>query len=431
MTDKKTNTYKVLIVVIILIGLFLRVFFINKTNVVEYQFDAGIGDLKAEKDYEKVWLDSTGEDFIGRHLDYILQIYRTGHVPSTLIGQYYHPPLSHAIFAGWLKIMDNFSDSARLKIESMQYISVLYSVLSLIVICKILKEFEISDKNILLFMIIATFLPIGIYMSGAINNDGLVTLFTLMALLYLIRWQKDQSIKNTLLLSLSIGLGLLTKTSIVLMIIPSLIVFFKELIKRVNEDEEWKTLIVEALIFTIIICALGLPYHLYSASIGKDTIGISQPPEEKSIAMYSLFDRFGPSNLFKIKDYNLFNSYINTQIGFGLVETNFLVDKIMVGIVTVLFVQSLYMIIVYYKESILLLSTFITWWFGYFYLNIAMPYYSSQNSRYMIVPIICGLLFMILRLEKSDNKVYELEMKIVSVAMMICSVAYFIFGFAF
>ena len=175
----------------------------------------------------------------------------------------------------------------------------------------------------------------------------------------------------------------------------------------------------------IIVCALGLPYHIYSLSIGKNTVGISQPPEDRSIAMYSLFDRFGPSNIFKVKEYNLFNSYINTQIGFGLVKTNLIVDKIMVLMAFVLFVQSLYMVIIYYKDSIVLLTTFISWWIGYFYLNISMPYYSSQNSRYMIIPILCGLVYTMIRLEKTENKVFRYEMACISSLLMVCSVVYF------
>ena len=430
MSDKKNNIYKILIIATILVGLIVRILFINSTSVIECQFDAGVGELKTAEDYENVMADSTVDGFIGRHLDYILQVYKTGKIPDKIIGQYYHPPLGHAIFAGWLKIMDIFTDSAMIKIESMQYISVLYSMLIIFSFIKILNEFDISLRNKLLAIMIVTFIPIGIYMSGTINNDQLVTLFSLLSLLYLIRWKKDQSYKNTILLSLCIGLGLLTKSSIVVMILPCIIVYFITLHKSVyEEDNSWKKLVVEAVILMVIVCALGLPYHIYSLSIGKNTVGISQPPEDRSVAMYSLFDRFGPSNIFKLKEYNLFNSYINSQVGFGLVASRLISEKIMIILVFVLFIQSLYMMIIYYKDDIVLLTTFVSWWFGFIYLNLSMPYLSSANSRYMIVPILCGLLLIMSRLEKSESKIFNYEMIFTSSMLTICSIVYFMMCF--
>ena len=77
-------------------------------------------------------------------------------------------------------------------------------------------------------------------MSGSINNDELVTMFAILELFYLMRWQKNPSMKNAVIIALCIGLGLMTKTSMIVMLVPTIYVYFKKLIEFVNSDNSIK-----------------------------------------------------------------------------------------------------------------------------------------------------------------------------------------------
>ena len=78
---------------------------------------------------------------------------------------------------------------------------------------------------------ILNFYPLFIHMSGFVNNDTLVTLFTVMNLYYLIRWYKFPNWKNTFGVALTLALGMNVKVSIIVMMLPAMIVYFNKLFK--------------------------------------------------------------------------------------------------------------------------------------------------------------------------------------------------------
>ena len=159
------------------------------------------------------------------------------------------------------------------------------------------------------------------------------------------------------------------KTSIAVMIIPAVYIYFKKLAKFVNNDKSIKTLLFELLFFAIIVGVLGLWFHVYSLARGLNTIGIIQPYDYLSIAGESIWNRFGIPNLLEISNINIWNYLIYSSITYiSELKNNFYL-LIMAILAVILSINSIYYMIKYNSENRLLIYTFIAWWVSYFYLN--------------------------------------------------------------
>lgn len=263
-------------------------------------------------------------------------------------------------------------------------------------------------------------------MSGSINNDELVTMFAVIELFYLIRWQKNPSMKNAVIIALCIGLGLMTKTSMIVMLVPTIYVYFKKLIEFVNSDRSIRKLLIELFVFFVISSTLGLWFQIRSLINNLNTLGIIQPYEYLSIANESIFARFGISNIFKSSNVNIWNYLIYSSLNFVVSEKVTAYNIIMAILVITLIVDIIYFIFKNIKSYKVLFITLLTWWISYFYLNISMPYTCSMHSRYMVVPISIGIIYLGLGMKNEKNKVLKIQVYISSTTIFLMSIFKFI-----
>ncbi len=424
--EKLKDKYKFILILIIVFAILIRIVFVCKNTISDYQFDVGIGAINSEEDYNNLYENFEEEPNTGRHINYIMQLYTYNSLPNKIIGQFYHPPLHHFIMSSWLKISDNISSISSFKFESMQFITLIYSSLILIFLYRILKELEIEDKNKIIPMILFSFYPLYIFMSGSINNDELVTMFAILELFYLMRWQKNPSMKNAVIIALCIGLGLMTKTSMIVMLVPTIYVYFKKLIEFVNSDNSIKKLLIELLVFTVISSFLGLWFQIRSLANNLNTLGIIQPYEYLSIANESIFARFGLCNIFKVSNVNIWNYLIYSSINFVVTDKLAPYNIIMIIAVITLIADIVYFILKNRKTSKILIITLITWWISYFYLNISMPYTCSMHSRYMVLPISIGIIYLGLGMKNENNKVIKVQVYVSSIVVSLMSIFSFI-----
>ena len=424
----KENKYKIILILIFVFAILARVIFINKTDIATFQFDVGIRQNHTEPiDYEKIYENFDEGYNEGRHINYIMQIYTYGTLPAKIIGQFYHPPLHHFIMAMNLKIMDIFSDSASFKFESMQFITLIYSVIILIILYKILEELNLSNKNKILPMLMFAFYPLYIFFAGSINNDELVMMFSLICLLYLMKWRKEQSIKNTIIIASTIGFGLMTKSSMYVMIIPAVYVYFKVLAEYVSSDKKPGKLLLEILIFAVIASVLGFWFQIRSYINGLDTLGIIEPYEYLSIANKGFVERFCFVNPFKISDVNIWNNLMHTSINLGILPINTIYMNIMIVLLITLIIDVIYYLFKNFEKDKILMVTFFAWWAFYFFLNIQMPYTCSMHSRYMLVPISIATIVLAKGLENEKNKIIKVQTYISTISICLMSVGLFWF----
>ena len=405
---------KIIIVFIVVLAILFRLFFILKTTASEVQYDFGLIDLNTIDDYNKLYTDFDKGNLEARHINYIMHIYNYWTLPEKIIGEFYHPPLHHFIMAVWLKVMDLFSSNSIFKIESMQIIPFIYSLIIIVVFIKIMEELEIKNKIVPLLLI--SFYPIFIYLSGALNNDELVILFELICLLYLIKWRKDPSYKNTIIGSLAIGLGAMTKSSMFVMIIPAVFLFFKVLKEHVENDKSIKKMIIEIIILCIIVVPLSFWYHIYR---NGESLGIITPFEHFSVKDKSVYERFGLLNLFEVKNYNIWNATLLTSIEFVGIHSNLLI-KIIIALDIILIINWIYLFIKSKKDSFLIFTN-IAWWISYIYFFISMPYVPTINIRYVIIPVLISYLDIGKGLDSINNKYIKIEVYTLAILISILS----------
>ncbi len=171
-----------------------------------------------------------------RHNSYILYIYNNHSLPKEDIlkplSQYYHPPLYHILAALWMRFQTFCGLSAPEAFENIQYLTVAFSSCLTVAGYKLLEEFRLKGAVLYAAFAILAFHPTFYILGGSINNDVLSILFTFLAMLYTVRWYRDKSYKNTLLLALFISLGMATKLSVAVIAFGTGFVFLHALFNK-------------------------------------------------------------------------------------------------------------------------------------------------------------------------------------------------------
>lgn len=226
---------------IILAGICIRVIYVVLMQVHLYQNDAGT----LARNY-------------GGHLGYIYHFYSKGTLPTTdprFFDEFYHPPLHHMLAAAWLKVNNLVGKRAGGIDELLQSLTLFYSVCTLGFLNKIGIKLKMSCRGRCIAMGFASFLPFGIMMAGAINNDGLMLLFDIMAIYFTLKWFEEPVMKNILLMALTIGCAMMSKLSGGL-IAPAVAIVM--LMKLWQERHHIKTYLVQFLCFALVVFPLGL-----------------------------------------------------------------------------------------------------------------------------------------------------------------------------
>lgn len=241
----KSNITEDTVFLILMAGICIRVVYVVLMQVDLYQTDAGSFQINS-----------------GGHLGYIYRFYSKGTLPNfnpLSYDQFYHPPLHHMIAAVWLKLNTALGKGGKGLDELLQSLTLFYSACTLGFLNKIGIKLNISCRGRAIAMGIISFLPFGIIMSGAVNNDGLMLLFEVMAVYFALQWFDEPTMKNILLIALTIGCAMMTKLSGGLIIPAVAVVMF---IKVLQERRHIKEYMVQFLCFVFVVVPLGLWYPI-------------------------------------------------------------------------------------------------------------------------------------------------------------------------
>ena len=259
-----------------------------------------------------------GENSSGA-LNYIKVIYETGHLPDSNDNQYYHPPLHHLLGAQWLKMINTiFPNSEKsFQYESLQFLTLIYSMLIVVCAYKIFNELKLSKKVKLLLMLIIAFHPSLIILSGSLNNDELCFLLELYVLLRLIKWYKKENILNTIVLAIVTGLCVMTKISGALIALPIIYVFLFKLYKEMKKSKEKNKVLKKYLNRFILFGLISLPIGLWFGMrnfilFQQKLLYVPKPGDKLFVGDYRKIQRFLPysKEIFSLycspwEDYNI------------------------------------------------------------------------------------------------------------------------------
>lgn len=256
----QTKTERLKMAVVMGAGFLLRFFYVLFSTIYDRQHDIGMIDLDA------------GHMVSGGHLAYIQYLYENLRMPDfdpTSVYQFHHPPLHHFCCALWMRFCSLFIHDTDILEESIQAVPFLCSLLILVVILKILRQFELREKTVRLLMILFSFHPALILLSGSVNNDCMSLLFTLLCVYFTIRWSRKPDIRNIICIALSISFGMLTKQNVAEMAFPIAFVFLYVLAKKWKENGLPKSIFMQFAAFGALSIPIGMSFYIRNLILFK------------------------------------------------------------------------------------------------------------------------------------------------------------------
>ncbi len=239
------------IVLIILAGILARLLYVIFMPVVNFaQYDIGT-------------VDPENNIFTG-HLGYAFWLVKNKAIPNfdpRQVYQFNHPPVHHILCAIWISIVGLFTDNTQTLMEAAQYVTLIYSVVTLLAFDKILAETRAGEKGRAIALLIFAFQPTLIMTAGSLNNDGAGLMFQMLAVWLALRWHRTKSYKDIIGVALTIGIGMLSKLSAGLIAVPIGILFIYDFINEWIKNKKFPgKRFVQYMIFGMICVPIGLSW---------------------------------------------------------------------------------------------------------------------------------------------------------------------------
>ncbi len=224
------------------------------------------------------------------HLGYINYIIEHLSLPPVITEyndfppQFYHPPVFYVFGALVKGIAEKLGVPEIICYEILQQLNMVFAFLCIYVLYKILNELKISAKMTMMLMLLVAFSPIYLTLGVEINNDCIMTLFCLLAVHRVIIWYKKRTVKDIVLTGLFLALGMLSKTSAVL-ISPALgAVFACAFFEKGQNSESRKKLAGQYGAFLAVSVPLGLSwvirnYVMYKVPFSYVPVVVGRQPQ--------------------------------------------------------------------------------------------------------------------------------------------------------
>ena len=237
------------LIIILGVGILLRLFYVVFSTIYDRQYDIGMIDIDA------------GHTVSGGHLAYIQYLYENMHLPDvdpTTVYQFHHPPFHHFVTAIFMKIVSGFTSDLHVIEESIQFVPFICSVVILIATYLLLSKFDMSNRSKNFALIIIAFHPALIMLSGSVNNDCMALMFSVLSILFTLKWIEDRSYKNIVAIALCLGLGISTKQNVAELAFPIGLVFICVLFDAIRKEKNAARLIKQYLLAGVISLPIGL-----------------------------------------------------------------------------------------------------------------------------------------------------------------------------
>ena len=399
-----------LIALMIICAIMLRLIYVLYTDSSSRQHDVGYFNFK--------W----------GHANYIEYWYNNGlKLPDfdvRKIWQYYHPPLHHMLMALLLRIYTVLGIEYDTACQALQILPMIYSSLCMIVSYRLFTMIKLKGVPLILAMGIVCFHPTFIILGGAFNNDILSVLFILLSAMWALKWYREQSFKNIIILALCIGLGMMSKLS-TWMIAPAVaFLFIYAFFKNIKNTKKY----ISQFIVFIVICAplalwwqirnniaFGVPITYVPYLSEKDVIYSGNIPLTKRLFdftssgqlnyVYDAFTAYGaPYNEFN-PTLGLFKTAIFDEGKNGISVINFpqikFTGPILFYISVILFLVCFiaFLISMFRKNSpvdkvtrIFYLIFFFVFLISYYLFAIKYPFTCTYNIRYCVpLIVLCAM----------------------------------------
>lgn len=449
----KSDRQKVTSFLIIGLGFLEKFHYVLYTTVTERQHDVGhFGEGSGHAGY----------------IEYILFNHKLPDFDVTTVWQFSHPPLHHTIAAVWIAVNEKMfgisPDAAR---ESVQTLTLFYSMVIVILSYRIFRYFRLSGKALFIPLAVVSFHPAFIMFSGSINNDVLSVAFMTGAVYCTLKWYNDRKMSSILKIALCTGLGMMTKLSAALIAPPIAVVFLVVFIKNIKTSAI--KLIGQYLSFAAVCAPLGLWFEIKNLILYKTPVTYVCKLE-KNLTQYigdqsyksritdfslkqfdSVFEQWLNIDENGVREsYNEHNPIIavlkNSLFGEYINEKVFINNSLIIDICTLFFYISaviallafVYMIVICFRKCPMrpLIKVFFV---SFYFILIAnlykmaadYPFTCTLNFRYITPTVITGMLFTGLYIQNISEskrryaKFIRVFLSVITVAFVLMSAVIF------
>ena len=341
------------------------------------------------------------------HAAYILNILQ-GHLPYTNAGQFYHPPLFYALSAAVITVLKpvlKLSTEVEV-VNCARIVSCFFSCATLCVVQRLCSQLKVKK---LWPLVLTAFLPNFYLMAGRVNNDASVVFFMMVIMLYSLKWAEEQSVKNTVVLALSFGLGMMSKLSAAVFAIPTGAMMFWVLYKNLKQKNSGNT-IKSLILFGVISIPLGMAYPIrnlilfrqsfnYVLDLGGGIFASENYTIVQRLLTFPIGKLFNPVYNNPYKDYNIwiylikgglfgeFSFYVKSFMPLVMIMTFFIICLVMAA-------SFAWSICKRDSENTLLIMFSMTLMVSYIFFNIRYPYGCTMDFRYIVPVFIINVLLL-------------------------------------
>lgn len=259
MTCHDIHYYDVIIIAIMAAGIIMRIGYMLYTPCNIRQHDLWGFDADA-----------------GGHAAYILNLMQYHRLPLSNKLQFYQQPFFYIAGSLMSLVVNSIlnTSSAYELADAARTAACTASCLMLPASDALCRECGIGGRGRVISTALVACSPVFYMTAGMLTPDSLSTLLMVLAVLYTIKWSNDCSWKNTVLLAVIYGLGVMTKVSVGVIALFTAVVFVIRLVKTVKTDaKQWKMLMLRYIVFGLISMPLGLWYSVRNYRMFGQPIG--------------------------------------------------------------------------------------------------------------------------------------------------------------
>lgn len=385
-------------------------------------------------------------DYPMGHLGYIGYLFYNHHLPDfdpRTAWSFSHPPLHHIISAVWVKLNTLLGVDIDMSIENIQVLTMFYSMGILFFTLLLLRELGIKGWVKYAVLLFVAFHPSFVLMAGSVNNDVLSAMFLAGTMLYTVRWYRDSSLKNILLLAGMLGLAMMAKLSAGLIAPAVALVFLVRLVQVFREGMRQggtgfagglrfaglRRLIGRFAAFAAVVFPLGLWYpvrNLIRFGVPLTYAEKLELTDPQYIGDIPLVQRFTDFSLYQLehlniqfleggnyREFNVFYGLLKTTI-FGNFDFNTLnpflegtgaaLFWINVAVAAAAVAAAVYCLTRgrrhYPVEKGFFTAIFVVYMAGYFKFCVEYPHICTMNVRYIYPVLLLGYLFTALCIQE-------------------------------
>ena len=341
---------------------------------------------------------------------------------------FFHQPL-HFVFAGYLYFAELFLwRSEVLAQEGLQYLSLFYTTATTVAFYGIFRTIELPKKMCMAALVIISFNPTLFLFSGYVSDDTPVLFWNISLIYFLLKWIKEERRFYIIASALCMGLGTLTKLSI-LVWVPAICVLF---LYKLCQSKNKQVILLDICLFIIIAVPLSLLWivrnHLFFDMAFYNIPDTS--PNGQNFRHLSLSERISNFSLLMkpflnspyVVDQNVWLALIKTELfgewDFSLHHHAVKIPALLLYVLSILFklcsgIGGIWLAISTLKQKVtahsallffFILGYYVIWGYAFKY-SIDYPYVCSSDYRLfasLMLPEVILLVVMFQRLKATN-----------------------------